>query len=79
MYDGFVTENFELRTGVTQGSVLGPTLYLLQHLTCQYATIFAADTAILSSNEITRIAFKDLKTYLWICGDMVEKLANTCE
>ena len=69
IYDGFVTENFEIRAGVPQGSVLGPTLYLLYTSDlpiCNELTIstFADDTAILSSNENPRIASKQLETYL---------------
>ena len=56
-YNEFVTEEFEIKTGVSQGSVLGPTLYIIypSDLSVSVST-FADDTTILSSHENPHLA-----------------------
>lgn len=65
----FTTEEFEIKAGVPQGSVLGPTLYLLytadiptdQRLTM---STFADDTAILKRSKCPLEASRSLSSHL---------------
>ena len=68
-FNDYVSDEFNIRAGVPQGSVLGPTLYLLYTSdlpVCNELVIstFADDTAILSSNEDPQVASKNLEECL---------------
>ena len=68
-YGDFITENYTINAGVPQGSVLGPTLYLIYTADIPVAesltiSTFADDTAIISSHKDPYIASRELEDYL---------------
>lgn len=68
-YNEHVTRNYSIKAGVPQGSVLGPTLYLIYTSDLPKSNIltistFADDTAILFSHTDPAIASRELNIYL---------------
>ena len=68
-YVDYITNNHEINAGVPQGSVLGPTLYLIYTADIPQSekivtSTFADDTALLSSHSNPAVALRELNNHL---------------
>ena len=76
--NGFQSQNKEITCGVTQGSILGPLLFVIYindvYLASSYfhTTVYADDTSLFSSGDnlrelIDKTETEFKKVYLWFC------------